>query len=399
MTPAPARIGRGSRAYAQARWALFAAVFATFALLYCIQPLLPVFSADFAISPAESSLAVSLTTVMLAISMPVAGALSESFGRKTPMAVSLFCAAGLCLVTAIAPTWHEILVARVFEGLALASVPTIAIAYLSEEIEPRDLGTAIGHYIGGTAIGGMLGRVLMGVMTDATGSWRIALGIMAMSGFAATAVFLRTLPPSRHFPGARGIDIPRLLGAFARHVSDPIIRALCLEGFLVMGGFVTIFNYIGYRLAAAPYHLSQSEIGAVFVVYAAGIPASPWFGGLSHRIGNGRAVSGAALVMLAGIALTLFHPLAAIVAGLTLLSTGFFGGHSVLSGWVGARADGAKAQASSLYLLGYYLGSSTLGSCGGWVWQALGWNGIVGFVALLFAVTLTIAWRLRGVGV
>jgi len=391
------KITRGSRNYLQARWALFAAGFTTFAMLYCVQPLMPVFSSYFAISPTASSLSVSVATLMLAVSMPIAGAISESFGRKGPMAISLFAAAALCMIAALAPSWNALLVTRVFEGIALASVPTVAVAYLSEEIEPRDLGSAIGTYIGGTALGGMLGRVLTGVLVEVTGSWRVSLAIMAALAFAAAAVFVRTLPPSRHFPRAHGIDFVRLAAAFRRHLQDSVIRALCLEGFLLMGGFVTVFNYISYRLAAAPYHLSQSVMGAIFLVYLAGIPASPWFGAWGSRVGNGRAVSGAVLLMLIGLGVTLLSSLAGIIIGLTLFSAGFFGGHTILSGWVGARADGGKAQASALYLLAYYLGSSIVGSFGGRVWETLGWTGVAGFVALLISVALIVAWRLRRV--
>lgn len=396
LSPAPGsdRIARGTPAYRRAGLALFAAGFTTFAMLYCVQPMMPAFAAYFGIGAATSSLAVSVTTALLAVSMPLAGAVSEVYGRKGPMTVSLFCAAGLCLLTALAPSWRDVLIARTIEGLALASVPAVAIAYLSEEIEPRDLGGTIGLYVGGTAIGGMIGRLLTGVLMDLTGSWRIAMAVMAMLGLLAAVVFVRTLPPSRHFPSSKGIDLGRLVAGIRRHAADPVIRMLCAVGFLLMGGFVTSFNYISYRLAAPPYALSQSAVGAIFLVYVIGIPAPPWFGALSGRIGHAPVLAAAILMMLIGLAITVAQPLLAVVVGLALLSAGFFSAHTIASSWVGARADGAKAQASSLYLLTYYVGSSTAGWLGGQLWEGFGWNGVAGFVGLLLAAALAIALRL-----
>ena len=56
--------------------------FATFSLLYCVQPLLPAFAQDFRVSPAESSLALSLSTGFLAVAILGASAVSEVLGRR-----------------------------------------------------------------------------------------------------------------------------------------------------------------------------------------------------------------------------------------------------------------------------------------------------------------------------
>src|SRR5579862_7339083 len=88
-------IERGTPEFRRTNLALFAAGFSTFALLYCVQPLMPEFSRDFHVSPAESSLTISLTTGLLAISMLVAGSISEVWGRKPMMVAALFASAAL----------------------------------------------------------------------------------------------------------------------------------------------------------------------------------------------------------------------------------------------------------------------------------------------------------------
>ena len=99
-------------------------------------------------------------------------------------------------------------------------------------------------------------------------------------------------------------------------------------------------------------------------------------------------------VMLAGALLSLAHDLAAMIAGSVLVTFGFFGAHSVASGWIGARARQARAQAAALYLFFYYLGSATIGSIGGLFWSHAGWPGVVGLIAGLLLAALTIGLAL-----
>ncbi len=57
-----------------------------------------------------------------------------------------------------------------------------------------------------------------------------------------------------------------------------------------MGANVTTYNYIGFRLAAPPFSLSQTLIGLVFVVYLVGAVAAPTFGELGARFGRRRVI-------------------------------------------------------------------------------------------------------------
>jgi YNFM family putative membrane transporter len=163
-----------------------------------------------------------------------------------------------------------------------------------------------------------------------------------------------------------------------------------------MGSFVTIYNYIGYRLLAPPYSLSQTAVGTIFTVYLVGIGSSAWLGDLGGRIGRGRLLWVTIVIMLAGVAATFARPLATIVAGIALLTFGFFAAHSIVSSWVGLRAHHARAQASSLYLFFYYTGSAIAGSVGGFFWTAGGWRGVAGFVCGLLVVGVLLAlWLAR----
>ena len=385
---------RGTHAYWRASVALLFAGYATFSLLYCVQPLLPAFSAAFGVSPAQSSLSLSFTTAALALAVFVAGFVSEGWSRHRLMTLSLTVSALLTMGVAVAPQWHTLLVLRALEGLALGGVPAVAMAYLAEEVHPDGLGLAMGLYVGGTAIGGMAGRVITGIVADLF-SWRAAIGTIGVLGILSMFAFRALLPPSRHFVPRRGLGFAHHRAALARQFARPSLRALFLMGFVLMGSFVTLYNYIGYRLLAPPYQLSQSAIGAIFVVYLTGVVASPWSGRMADAFGRGRVLTGGIVIMLIGLGLTMLQPIAAIAAGIACITLGFFAGHAVASGWVGRLAKEAKGQAAALYLLSYYLGSSLVGSYGGHFWTAHGWNGVAGLVGTLLVIGLAVSLWLR----
>lgn len=385
-----AHLKRGTPAYRRATLALFCAGFATFAMLYCVQPLLPLLAAHFSVSAANSSLALSLTTLSLALCLLVSGGLAESWGRKRVMGLALTLACLLGLACVLVESWTLLLVLRALLGLALSGLPALAMAYVGEEFAPESLPAAMGLYIGGTALGGLLGRLLSGLLSD-IGGWQLALGGIAGLGLVALGLFVWLLPASRHFK-AQPLSLRGLLANFAQHLSNPILRNLFLQAFLLMGGFVALFNYIGFRLAGAPFGLSSTVIGLLFIVYLAGIFSAGWAGRLVPRLGAKAVLQGGVGLMLLGVGLCATPWLVAIVAGLALFTLGFFAAHAVASGQVGAHAKEAKAQASALYLCAYYLGSSVVGFAAGYVWEHAGWLPLMVVLAALFVIA---AWRAR----
>lgn len=378
--------------------ALGAAAFTTFALLYSVQPLMPVFSQEFGVVPSVSSLSLSLTTAMLALGMLIMGPVSDAIGRKNVMTFSLFGVASLSVLSGFAPNWTVLLLMRALEGFALAGVPAIGMAYLAEEVHPHDLGAAMGLYIAGNAYGGLAGRVLTGILVDVTDSARVTLTLIGMLGLVTAVIFYVALPPSRYFVSERSTSVAGLRKAFAQHLKDPGLALLFAMGFLLMGSFVTVYNYASYRLLIPPFSLSQAAASAVFLVYLVGGPASAFFGRLVARFGRGAMLLAGLALMLAGIVVSLSNTLLLFVAGLALMTMGFFGGHAVASGWVSRRAVIARAQAASLYLFCYYLGSSLIGSIGGEFWSEAGWPGIAALVGSLLSLAVIIGfylWRME----
>ncbi|MDR5883107.1 MFS transporter [Caballeronia sp. LZ032] len=381
-----------SSAYRRIALALFLAGFSTFSLLYCVQPLLPAFSREFGIGAAASSLSLSLSTGFLAVSILCAGALSERVGRRGLMFASMTSAALFNLLAASASSWDLMLVWRALEGFTLGGVPAVAMAYLAEEIAPEGLGLSMGLYVGGTAFGGMIGRIGMSALEQYF-SWRTAMSTIGVIDLIAALAFVMLLPPSRRFVRRTDLTLRhhlRLWQAQLLHTRLPFVFTI---GFLVMGAFVTVYNYAGFRLIAPPFNLDSTQCGLIFGAYLFGMVSSSSAGALADKLGRAPVLISGVVVLAAGLALTLSASLVAVIAGIVLVTIGFFIAHSVASGWVGRLAGSAKGHAASLYLLAYYLGSSVLGSIGGAFWQHGAWPAVAAYVAVLLVLCLCVALR------
>ncbi|WP_445261067.1 MULTISPECIES: MFS transporter [Pseudomonas] len=385
-------IEKGTPMFMRTVLALFCGGFATFALLYCVQPMMPLLSKEFAVNAAQSSLILSVATGLLAIGLLITGPISDRIGRKPVMVAALFAAALCTLASAMMPTWHGVLLLRALVGLSLSGLAAVAMTYLSEEIHPKHIGLAMGLYIAGNAIGGMSGRLITGVLIDFV-SWHTAMLVIGGLALIAAAVFWRILPESRNFR-PRSLHPRSLLDGFTQHFRDAGLPLLFLEAFVLMGAFVTLFNYIGYRLLAEPYHLDQAFVGLLSVVYLSGIYSSAKVGALADKLGRRKMLWATIALMLAGLALTMATSLMLVIPGMLVFTFGFFGAHSVASSWIGRRALTAKGQASSLYLFSYYAGSSVAGTAGGVAWHVGGWNGVGLFIGALLVVALWVAVKL-----
>jgi YNFM family putative membrane transporter len=299
----------------------------------------------------------------------------------------------MTVLAAFAQSYAQLLVARTLLGFALGGMPAVAMAYLGEEIEPASLGVSMGLYISGNAFGGMVGRMAASILSDFL-SWRVALGVMGIAGLLAAWEFWRSLPASRNFRPSSG-GLATTVHGLRNHFGDAGLPWLFALSFLLMGCFVSAYNFIGFRLLGAPFGLRQSVVGGISLLYLLGIFSSVWAGRRADRLGRRHVLWTVMGTMLAGLLLTLAHSLALIVAGMAVFTFGFFASHSIASSWVGRRARTQQALASALYLSFYYLGSSVVGWLCGVLWEHGGWGGVVALLGVFLGAALAITLRLR----
>lgn len=379
----------GTGEYRRLLVALFFAGIATFAQLYSPQPVLPLISEALSVPPATAALTISASTLGLAAAVIPWSFVADRIGRVPAMAIGIVAATALGVAAPFAPDVGVLLAVRFAEGVALGAIPAIALAYLSEEVHAAHVAAAAGSYIAGTTVGGLSGRLVSGPVGDLV-DWRAGMWATAALCAVAAVAFLVLIPKARGFVPGRWTSGagPGIAARIGVNLRSPAQLVLYAQGFLLMGAFVAVYNYLGFHLTAPPFSLPASLVTLLFLAYLAGTVSSPWAGILASRHGRLGVLLGAIGVMAAGVALMLVPVVPVILAGLLLYTAGFFGAHAVASGWAPAAATPAtRAQASSLYYLGYYGGSSLFGWCLGFVFSGIGWTGLVATIIAMCAIS------------
>ncbi len=432
----------GTREFRNLMTALFCAGLATFAQLYAPQAVLPEIGAHLGLSQGSAGLVVSMGTIGLAVGVIPWAAVSERLGRVRTMRIALIAATALTLVTPLAPNYGWLLGLRCAAGFAVGAVPALAVAYLNAEVARSSAAKAAGMFIAGNSIGGLAGRLIAGMIAPSFG-WHLAILAVSVMAAIATVGFVALIPPARRsamecsvsparrvLPANNAISartatptrsLPRdsatptrpgqnaaggaLVGesivenqgtqprrrSYRTNLRSAAQRRIFAQGFLIMGGFVATYNYMGFRLQGEPFGLRPEVTSLIFVAYICGTFASVRAAELVGRLGRARVVAVTSGSMLAGIALTLVPQLWAQIAGLLLVTVGFFGGQAVASGWASAGVPEARTQAGALYTLSYYAGGSLMGWLGGELFAVWGWAGTVAMIGCAAAASVVLA--------
>ena len=379
----------GTPAYRRMLLGLGAAGVATFAQLYAPQGLLPTLAAGLAIDPSQAALSVSLATWGVALAVLPWSVVADRIGRLRAMRIALVAAAVGGVLVAASPNVETLFALRFVEGLALGGLPALAMTYLHDEVEPGQTAVAAAAYISGTTVGGACGRLVAGPLAAWFG-WRPALVVVAVLCVVAAATFVRLMPPARRYTPSRP-SIRDLAGRVRACLSDPLLLVLYLQPMLIMGGFVAVYNYLGFRLEGPAFGLPAVLASLIFAAYGAGTVSSRLVGRWAPRFGRGPVLVAGTLTMIIGVLLTLASSLIFVVAGLLILTAGAFVAHATASAWVGHRAVVGRAQATALYNVAFYTGSAVIGWLVGFAWIGGGWSATVGAVVGLALVAAAVA--------
>lgn len=383
----------GTKAFWRATLAMSLGSFLIFANLYFTQPLLPLLAAEFDVSPLTASYSFTLSTLMLGLSLLLYGPLSDALGRRAIIVATLVGAVLCTLALSQVHSFGALLILRALQGFFLGGLPAIAIAYLGDEMTKRALVSAVGLYISANSLGGISGRLMGGFLADTLG-WQAGFGVLGLASLALLAVFLWLLPPSQHF-SPKPLHPKRMAADLLGHLKNRLLLVSFAIGGLNFFIFVNQYSFLTFRLSDAPYNLPARYLGLLFLTYLSGTLGSALSGRLAGRFSQ-------PVVMMLGIGLMMLGSLVSLAEGLWVImlgflfsAFGFFLCHANASSWVSHNADKAKASASSLYLVFYYLGASLGGLYLAPFWHHGQWLGVVLGSLLVLALTFSLCLLLR----
>ncbi|MGN4124012.1 MFS transporter [Lysinibacillus sphaericus] len=354
-----------------------------FASMYSVQPLLPFFTEQFNLSASYASLAMSMTTLSVTIGLLVLGFLSDRHGRLLFIKVALILTVIPFLFMALTDSFLHIIVWRFIQGFAIAGVPAAALAYINEEIDSQSMGLATSLYISSNALGGTIGRLVMGSVTERY-SWETAFLSLALLGFIIFVIVWIALPKPKYFT-QHARTIKKDLHGFWRHLNNPQLLKLFGLGIILQISFTGMWTFISFHLIEPPFSLSLKTISFIFLAYSLGIIGSPIASAIAEKIGINCIRTCGVLLLVSGITLTLSQSLVIIIVGLCIACLGFFTAHALTSATVSRTAIHQKGSASSLYLVSYYIGVTCGSTLLSPIWGFYQWQGIV-FITIILPI-------------
>jgi YNFM family putative membrane transporter len=377
--------GRGVQAV------VFALVAATFLTVYVTQPVLPILSREFGVTPGVASLTVSAAVLGIALANLPFGVLADRFAIRPIVLAGGVTVALASVICALTHSIGVLIAARFVQGLFIPAMSTCLAAYLSRTLPPHRLNVVMGWYVSATVTGGMGGRLLGGFVFPAE-HWRLAFIAAATIVLGAVGAALRWLPrdppPPRRAEESTG---------FLRLLSRPELLRMFSVGFFAFFVFSAVFNYVPFYLSGPPLYASVRAITLLYLAYVVGIAAGPFAGRLTNRFGTGITLILGSVVFAAAIGLTLIPSLPVIAVSLAAICGGFFAMHAAAVGSLNARLSGSRGRANSLYVLLYYLGGASGISATGAAYARWGWRGAagIGLAALLVPLSVGVVEATR----
>jgi YNFM family putative membrane transporter len=363
--------------------------YCAFINLYSPQSILPLLSTEFGVGAAEISTTITVSTLAVALTAPFTGTVADVLGRKRVIVAAMFVLVIPTVMVSLSTSLSALIFWRAVQGLVLPPIFAVMVAYIGDELSRQEATTVAGIYSSGASLGGFSGRLFVGVLADLI-SWRAGFMALAAIAFAGAIAVAFLLPHERKFVRSEGLVASGK--QMLAHLRNGQLLATYAVGFGVLFNFITTFTYVSFYLAAPPFNLSASWLGAIFVVYLTGSLLTPWTGWAVARFGRRRFTVRVIAVWGAGIALTLAPSLPLIVAGLALCAGCGLICQAISTGYVTVTAKAGRSSAVGLYVTSFYVGGSFGAALGGLAWIFGGWPACVALVAAMLVILAAIVF-------
>jgi predicted MFS family arabinose efflux permease len=366
--------------------------------LYCTQPLLPLLSRVFHASETRVGLTISGSTLGVAISAAFLAVFAERVNRKRTIVISMLLLAASALLTATATSLPALAAWRLLQGLVTPGIFIITIAYITEEWPALQVPRVMSMYVAGTVFGGFTGRIAGGMLAERFG-WRspfVFLGVLGLAGAVMVHLLLR---PSKQAgaPKVHASMLAPLLG----NLRNPRLLASFGIGFCMLFTLVSVFSYVTFHLAAAPYALTTEELSWLFTVYLVGLFATIAAGRVLARVGLRHGMLASIGLALTGVVITLLPSLLLVGIGLAMTGAGVFIAQTCANSFLrDAAPAGTRVSAAGMYICCYYVGGTVGGVLPGVAWRYAGWPGCAMLTCCFLLIGAALAffgWRVRPV--
>ncbi|CAM3180837.1 MFS transporter [Vibrio neptunius] len=383
----------GSQDYRRVTLSLALGSFIVFCNLYLFQPMLPYMAQHFAVSETKINWLFAASTLALSLSLVPWAVASEAVGRKRIMLTGLLAMPVIGIGMLLSPSLLSLVVMRALMGVALAAFASVAVAYMVEELSPNAFGQAIGGYIAANSLGGIVGRIVGGTLTDAFG-WQQAVIAMAVFTLIGAISVCALLPKQKHFSPQKGM-LRYHNRALVKHLKNKTVWFAMLIGGVNFALFVNLYSVMGFRLVEAPHSLPIGLTSLIFLCYLPGTLSSKltsvW--NRYHQPISGMVCG--TILSLIGMVVAYVDRIPFMIIGLALISFGAFFTHTLAYAWVSQKVNQAKATATALYLVHYYVGGSLGGFFLIYCWQHGGWAYVIAGGMLLYLMIFTLCYKLN----
>lgn len=367
---------------------MFLSGFSCFAQLYYFQPLLPDLAHDFSLTASYSSFAVSFSTLGMVFGLFTTMFLADCISRKKLIGTGLLSSSIFSVSASFSPAFTPLILLSAAKGYLLSGATSVSMAYISEEVSARNKGRIMGLYIAGNALGGMGGRVISSWIGSAY-SWRVASASIGLICALFALLFIIFSPHSLNFT-PRKETFRSLIMENLKLITSRALIPFYLTGGLVLGVFVSLYNYMGFYLIKPPFGFPEYYIHYIYLMYIFGVFGSIATAWLTKRYNHFKVLKTILLLSAFSILFLYITNFWIVAAGLAAFTFSFFVIHVLCNRIVSDYNIAKRSVTISIYLLAYYSGSSILGPATGIVLDTLGWKYFLGSLILILLINYCI---------
>lgn len=358
---------------------------------YYVQPLLHTIAQQFDLSVNLAGFIVTVAQLGYACGLLLLVPLGDMLERRGLIVVMSLLAAGGMVITALSSSFALLLLGTLITGL-FSVVAQILVPLAATLADPDRRGKIVGTVMSGLLLGILLARTVAGLLTQ-FGGWRTVYWTASLLMALMALALWRFLPSTRQ---SVSLNYPQLLRSIFRlYAENRVIRTRAYTGCLSFANFSVMWTSMAFLLSSPPYNFSESQIGLLGLVGAAGALAARQAGALADKGKAKLTTSAGLLIMLASWAAIALgaHYLTALIIGILLLDLAVQAVHITNQSVIYAQKPEARNRLNAGYMTSYFIGGAFGSLLSANAYHLAGWYGVCAAGALMTLVNLLIWWR------